>query len=98
MPLHLSQGLIAALGQDDELKEIIWKINETLRELSGVNRLCQKSQEDRADLPPPEGVGFPNFVQTTEAMGALYGGDINMLEAVKFQTGGGGHGYHLNLV
>lgn len=75
---------MAALGQGDELKEIIWKINETLRELSGVNKLCQKSQGNQADLLPPEGVGFPNFVQTTEAMVALYGGDTNMLEAVKF--------------
>lgn len=75
---------MAALGQDETVKETLWKIKETLRELSGVNKLCQKVEEDKIDLPPPDGVGFPNFLQTREAVVALYDGDINMLEAVKF--------------
>lgn len=75
---------MAALGQDDTLKETLRKINETLQELSGVNKLCQKTRQDQVDLQPSDGVGFPNFLQTTEAMVALYDGDINMLETVKF--------------
>lgn len=75
---------MAALGHDDTLKETLWKISETLRELSGVNKLCQKTKQHQVDLPPPDRVGFSIFLQTTEAMVALYDGDINMLQAVKF--------------
>lgn len=57
---------MAALGQDDTVKETLWKINETLRELSGVNKLCQRVKEDQIILPPADGDGFPNFLLTTE--------------------------------